>query len=256
MSSLGLGGIGGIGLHVIVAIFFAVHAVRTHQNMYWLLLLFLFPGLGSVVYFFAVYLPSLRQTRGARAAGRAIRQMVDPNRAVREARDAFDRAPTVDHRMRLGAALLDAGQPAEALTHYQAAANGPFASDPALLEGLARAQVATGQPAPAQATLETLFAHHPQAREQATPSLLYAQALAATGAPGTRAAFEQALTSASDAAPRCLFADWLAAQPDAADRERAKALYADIVHDARHWPRHAREHNREWLQRAQAALGQ
>ncbi len=146
MSSLGLGGIGGIGLHVIVAIFFAVHAVRTHQNMYWLLLLFLFPGLGSVVYFFAVYLPSLRQTRGARAAGRAIRQMVDPNRAVREARDAFDRAPTVDHRMRLGAALLDAGQPAEALTHYQAAANGPFASDPALLEGLARAQVATGQP--------------------------------------------------------------------------------------------------------------
>jgi hypothetical protein len=158
--------------------------------------------------------------------------------------------------MRLGAALLDAGQPAEALTHYQTAANGPFASDPALLEGLARAQVATGQPGPAQATLETLFSHHPQAREQATPSLLYAQTLAATGAPGTRAAFEQALTSASDAAPRCLFADWLTAQPDAADRERAKALYADIVHDARHWPRHAREHNREWLQRAQTALGQ
>jgi hypothetical protein len=26
------------------------------------------------------------------------------------------------------------------------------------------------------------------------------------------------------------------------------------VQDARHWPRHAREHNSEWLQRAQAAL--
>ncbi|SDC14773.1 hypothetical protein SAMN05216345_101703 [Cupriavidus sp. YR651] len=249
-------GIGGIGLHVIVAIFFAIHAVRSHQNMYWLLLLFIFPGLGSVVYFFAVYLPSLRQTRGARAATRAIKQIVDPNRAVREARDAFDRAPTVDHRMRLGAALLDAGNASEALEHYQAAANGPFASDPALLQGLARAQVATGQHAAAQATLERLFAATPQAREQADPALLYARALAAVGSPDTRAAFEQALACASDAAPRCLFADWLAAQPDAADRERARVLYTEIVHDARHWPRHAREHNREWLQRAQTALAQ
>ena len=253
MSSLG---IGGIGLHVIVAIFFAVHAVRTHQNMYWLLLLFVFPGLGSIVYFFAIYLPSLRQSRGARAATRAIKQIVDPNRAVREAREAFDRAPTVDHRMRLGAALLDAGNPSEALEHYQAAANGPFASDAALLEGLARAQMATGRYADAQASLERLFAANPQARSQSEPALLYARALAALDAPGARQAFEQALTCASDVAARCLFADWLARQSDTADRQRATSLYTEIVHDARHWPRHAREHNREWLQRAQAALGQ
>lgn len=254
--SFGNLGIGGIGLHVIVAIFFAVHAVRTHQNMYWLLLLFLFPGLGSVVYFFAVYLPGLRQTRGAQVAKRAIHQIVDPGRAVREARDAFDRAPTVEHRMRLGAALLDTGNAPEALQHYEAAANGPFASDPALLEGLARAQLATGRHAEAQTTLEKLFAANPRAREQSDPSLLYARALAALGAPGTRDAFERALTHASDVAARCLYADWLAAQADPADRERAKSLYTEIVHDARHWPRHAREHNREWLQRAQAALGQ
>ena len=123
--------------------------------------------------------------------------------------------------MRLGAALLDAGNAAEALEHYQAAANGPFASDPALLEGLARAQVVTGRHADAQATLERLFAAHPLARNQAEPSLLYARALSALGAPGTREAFERALTCASDAAARCLFADWLSRQPDAADRERA-----------------------------------
>jgi len=256
LSSLGIGGIGGIGLHVIVAIFFAVHAVRTHQNMYWLLLLFLFPGLGSVVYFFAIYLPGLRQTRGAQVAKRAINQIVDPGRAVREARQAFDRAPTVEHRMRLGATLLDAGNPGEALEHYEAAANGPFASDPALLEGLARAQLATGRHAEAQATLEKLFAANPRARDQSEPSLLYARTLAALGAPGARDAFERALTNASDVAARCLYADWLAKQSDTADRERAKSLYSEIVHDARHWPRHAREHNREWLQRAQTALGQ
>ncbi|WP_031357394.1 tetratricopeptide repeat protein [Caballeronia sordidicola] len=244
----------GISLYVIIALFFAVHAVRNQQNMYWLLILFLFPGLGSLVYFFVIYLPTLRQSRGARTATRAISQLVDPNRAVREARTDFDRTPTVAHRMRLGAALLDAGNATEALVHYRSAVSGPFSSDPALLQGLARAQFATGQASATQDTLEKLFAVDPPARQQAEPALLYARALATIGAPGARAAFETALTCASDAAPRCLYADWLTAQPDDADRQRARELYAEIVHDAKHWPRHAREHNSEWLQRAQAAL--
>lgn len=244
----------GIGLHVIIALFFAVHVVRTHQNMYWLLLLFAFPLLGSLVYLFAIYLPGLRESRGGRAATRAISQLVDPNRAVREARVNFDRAPTVEHRMRLGAALLEAGQPKEALEHYRAAANGPFATDPALLLGMAKAEFAVGQFDAADASLQRLFSANPQARQQPEPALLYARTLAALDAPGTRAAFEQALACASDAAPRCLFADWLARQADEADVLRARSLYAEIAQDARHWPRHAREHNREWVLRAQAGL--
>ena len=244
----------GIGLHVIIAICFAVHAVRTGQGLYWLFILFVFPMLGSVVYLFAVYLPSLRQSRGARVATQAITQFVDPNRALREARAEFDRSPTVQHRMRLGEALLEAGNASEALEHFQAAANGPFANDPVLLLGLARAQFAMGNPTAADATLASLFAANPQARNQGGPALLNARTLAALAAPGARAAFEQALTCATDVAPRCLFADWLAAQADAADRQRADDLYTEIVQDAKHWPRHAREHNREWLQRAQAAL--
>jgi hypothetical protein len=244
----------GIGLHVIIALFFAVHALRTQQNMYWLLILFAFPALGSIVYFFAIFLPGLRQSRGARATSRAITQLVDPNRAVRQARSDFDRAPTVEHRMRLGAALLAAGNAAQALEQYQAAANGPFATDPALLLGLARAQFELGNFTAAAAALSSLFAANLRAHQQAEPALLHARTLAALDAPGTRAAFEQALSCASDAAPRCLFADWLARQTDEADHRRANSLYADIAHDAKHWPRHARKHNEEWLQRAQAAL--
>ena len=242
----------GIGLHVIVAIYFAVHAVRHQQNIYWLFMLFAFPMLGSLVYFFAVYLPSLRQSRGAYVATRAITQFVDPNRAVREARAQFDRAPTVASRMRLGAALLEAGDAPGAIEHYQAAANGPFADDPALLLGLARAQFALERYADADATLTRLFAVDPSMRNQAQPALLHARSQAALGAPGTRAAFEAALACASDAAPRCLFADWLAAQPAQPDRTRAAALYEEILRDGQHWPRYAREHNREWLARAQS----
>jgi hypothetical protein len=244
----------GIGLHVLIAIYFAVHAVRRQENIYWLFVLFAFPMLGSLVYFFAVYLPSWRQSRGAHVAARAITQFVDPDRAVRASRSEFERSPTVASRLRLGAALLEAGQANEALEHYRAAASGPFAQDPAVLLGLARAQFAVNRYAEADAALMSLFGAHPHMRQQAEPALLYARTLAALRAAGTRAAFETALACASDAAPRCLFADWLAAQPDEADRRRAAALYADIVQDGKHWPRHARAHNREWLQRAQSAL--
>ena len=50
----------GIGLHVLAAIYFAVHAIRSGQSLYWLILLFSFPLLGSVVYFLAIYFPEVR----------------------------------------------------------------------------------------------------------------------------------------------------------------------------------------------------
>lgn len=58
----------GIGLHVLAAIF-AMHAIRSGQILYWLILLFSFPLLGSVVYFLAIYFPEVRHSRGG-AAGR------------------------------------------------------------------------------------------------------------------------------------------------------------------------------------------
>ena len=186
-------------------------------------------------------------------AGRAVTQLIDPNRAVREARIDFDRAPTVQHRLRLGEALLQAGNAKEAREHFEQAATGPFASDPALLLGLARAQSATGDAALAKDTLEKLFEVHRIARQQPDPTLLYARALAATGAPNTREAFEQALTCGNDAAARCLFGEWLRAQDNDADKQRAQALFDDILRDAKHWTRYAKDHNREWLQRAAAA---
>jgi hypothetical protein len=243
----------GIGVHVIIALFFAVHAMRSNQNMYWLFILFAFPGLGSLVYFLAIYLPEMRQSRHGRAASRAVTQLINPHGAVRQARADLEQAPTVQNRLRLGEALLEAGETQEAREHFEQAATGPFASDPALLMNLARARLATGDPAGARAALETLFTDRPGDRRQSAPSLLYAQALAASDAPDTRAAFEQALTSADDAAARCLFAEWLLTQNNAADRQRAQSLFDDILTDAKHWPPHARDHNREWLQRARQA---
>ena len=68
----------GIGLHVLAAIYFAVHAIRSGQGLYWLILLFSFPLLGSFVYFTAIYFPKARNSRGARQAIRSAKQLMDP----------------------------------------------------------------------------------------------------------------------------------------------------------------------------------
>jgi len=106
----------GIGLHVLAAIYFAVHAIRSGQSLYWLILLFTFPLLGSVVYFLAIYFPEVRHSRGARQVVRSAKQLMDPGQDLRNARAELAHTPTVQNRVRLGMTLLDAGQADEART--------------------------------------------------------------------------------------------------------------------------------------------
>lgn len=246
----------GLGLHIVIALFFAVHAVRSHQNTYWLFILFSFPGLGSIVYFFAIYLPSIRHSRGYRHTARVASKLIDPTQAIRKARSDLAHAPTIQNRMRLADALLDAGQATEACEHYLQAANGPFSDDPDLLKGLAQAQFAIGDASGAKLSLEKLFAVQPALKEKSGPTLLYARALAATDSAQTREAFTRAVTYGADAAPRCLYAAWLVAQNNAADRALANALYSEILQDAKHAPRYARQHNRDWIEKAKTGLAE
>jgi hypothetical protein len=244
----------GLGLHIVIALFFAVHAVRSRQQTYWLFVLFSFPLLGSVVYFLAIYFPEVRHSRGARQVVRSARQLMDPGQDLRNARAELSRTPTVQNRVRLGMTLLDAGQAEEARTLLEQAASSPLGDDPYILTGLAHARLESGHPALAVETLDGLFARHPDVRRKPEQTLLYAQALAAAQAPGARAAFERAVECGNDAAARCLYAEWLMAQPQPDDREQARSLFASIIDDAQHWSRHARSHNAAWLERTRAAL--
>ena len=79
----------GLGLHFLVAIYFAIHAVRSGQQTYWLFILFSFPLLGSIVYFFAIYLPDSRVERGARKVVARAAKAMDPTRELREARAEY-----------------------------------------------------------------------------------------------------------------------------------------------------------------------
>ena len=242
-----------VGLvHLAIACFFGIDAIRAGRPIYWLFVLFAFPLLGSVVYFFAIYLPGMRYTRGGIKAARAVQTLVDPNRELREATQEFDRTPTAYNRARLGGALLAKGRPGEAVAHYAEAASGPYASDISFLRGLAFAQLAHGQPAEAAATLQRLFAAHPD-QHRGELAIAHAEALALARSPDAGAAFAALITSDDTTEARCKYGRFLQAQGDAAG---ARAAYQTVLRNAEHGHHHSRELNREWIDAAKAGLKQ
>jgi hypothetical protein len=242
----------GLGLHLIVAIFFAVHAVRTGRPMYWLLILFSFPLLGSIVYFAAVFLPHSRLERQARLAGHALQKKLDPGRDVREARAAFDLTPTAHNQMRLAGALLEAGQTAEAVAEYEACLQGPFAGDPEVILGAARAKAAHGQAAEAINLLTPLQQKQPGYRPEET-GLVLGRAYAATGRQlEAGAQLKAAAERFGSIEARVELALWALANHDEAVAQRE---LKEIAHARRHMSRYTLDLHRELFRRLDAALG-
>lgn len=245
----------GLGLHVFVAAFFAIHAVRRGRELYWLLILFMFPLLGSVVYFFAIYLPESRINNKMGKVASVAMQTLDPGKALREAQKAYELTPTAQNRMRLAQCLLDADQPGAAAEHYEACLKGPFASDPDIRLGAAQARLANGQAAAAQELLHSIRAQDPQYRPEAV-MLALAQTHAALGQSAqAQALFDEAVRRFGSFEAHAEYAIWAA---QSGHLDVARAQQAELQTIMKHWQgnRHAKALNKQLLKRLDAALSQ
>lgn len=240
----------GLGLHVLVALFFAIHALRSGRQMYWLFILFSFPLLGSVAYFFVEYLPELRFNRTARGAASAVTKFINPDGELRDAQRAFDQTATVGNRIRLAQALLGKGDAPGAAAQFRECAQGAFANDPDVLYGLADAEFACGN-APAAATaMKALFQHH-AARNTGAAALLYARILVIAEPDDAEAAFHHAVLTGNGPEPLIRYGEWLRNKGRNADAAR---LYQQVVDDAKHWPSHTKSLQKDWLRQAKDGL--
>lgn len=240
----------GIGLHVIIAIFFAIHAVRTGRELYWLAILFMFPLFGSVVYFAVVFLPDARLRSGARKAGAVLQKSLDPGHDLRAAQRAFDLTPTAHNQMALAAALLEAGKVADAVAQYDACLQGPFAGDNEINLGAARARLANGQPQAAIALLEQLQARHPNFRPEQS-GLLLARAYEEAGMRDAAGALFETLTARfGSLESRAALFIWATAnrRPDLAQREGL-----ELAHARKHMTKQTRALHAELFRRVDAA---
>ncbi|MGZ3239297.1 MAG: tetratricopeptide repeat protein [Burkholderiaceae bacterium] len=241
----------GLGLHIFVALFFAIHALRSGQNMYWLIILFSFPLLGSIAYFIVIFLPSSRIERGAKSVVRAAVKALDPTRELREARDAFEYTPTAQNQMRLSAALLEAGLVEEAAANYESCLKGPFAADLEIRFGAARASMECQRYAQAIAHLQSISASTPSFRPEQV-ALLLARALGSAGRTDeAKAEFESAVERFGSFEARAEYAIWAAASND---RDTVTRLKAEIEQATKRWSRHTRELNAPLLRRLSAAM--
>ncbi|HEV8314499.1 MAG TPA: tetratricopeptide repeat protein [Burkholderiaceae bacterium] len=237
-------------VHLAIVAYFGVHVIRSGRQIYWLIILFSFPALGALVYFFAEYLPEMRHTRGGRKAVRAVRRIVDPGRGLREAEIEFDRSPTAYNQSRLAAALRAEGRLDEAIEHYQRCASGPYAKDASFLAALAETQAEAGRHADAAATLERLFAAHPEQRAGAL-ALAYAEALAHVGDARARSEFEAAVAAEGSIEARCRYGLYL---QRAGDTARARSQFEAVLADAQRGHAHSRDLNRDWISAAREGL--
>ncbi len=238
-------------VHILIAIYFAVHAVRTGRELYWLFVLFMFPMLGSLVYFAAIYLPQSRLERSLGKAAGAVRRSLDPGRALREAHQAFDLTPTAHNQTQLARAMLDAGMYAQAVEQFDACLRGPFSGDPEIRFAAAQARLANNQADTAIGALLELRKSHPTFREEQVMVLLARCYAAADKHMDAGALFGEAVTRFPSIEMRAEYAMWALSRRD---QVLADAQLKELNHSRKHMSKYTLSLHQDTFKRLDAAV--
>lgn len=238
----------GVGLHLLIVIYFAVHVIRSGRELYWLVIMFMFPLLGCAVYFFAVYLPESRIQHHVHKTVKAVARSLDPERELREARSAFELTPTAQNQMRLANALLDSGAVADAAVQFDACLQGPFARDPEIRLAAAQAHLLSRHAERALELASAVRADNPSYSAERQAILLAQIYDALDRQADAEREFQLAAQQFGSLDAKVELAEWALRQsrPD-----QARQICADIDLSARHMPAHARQMNRDLLSRVE-----
>ena len=141
---------------VICQIACVVHCVRNHRNTFWIWPLIVVPMVGCIAYFIVEVLPGMQGNRHVRTMRRQAAKAIDPQREVREARDALGLADTVANRIRLADAYGRVTQYDKAIPYYREAIAAQALPDDRTQTKLANALFEDGQIDAAQAAAEAI----------------------------------------------------------------------------------------------------
>jgi hypothetical protein len=238
-----------VGLLILaLQIFFAVHAIRTNKQSFWLWIIILAPGIGCAVYFITQFLPEAAGSRTVRQARNTLIRAVDPERELRRRKEALAFTNTVANRVALADECLEAGMYLDAIELLQEALSGLHATDPAIMERLARAQFLARQPDRCLATLDALIAANPSYRSPDS-HLLYARSLEGVGrTEDATKEYEVLRTSFPGEEARVRYALLL---KSTGHTEQAAELFRETLSRAQRAPGHYRAREREWLKIAE-----
>lgn len=229
----------------------AVHVVRSGRPMYWLWILFIGFYFAVAVYVLVAVIPDLRNDPRSRRAARNVLQSFDPQRRKREIQQRLEIADTIENRRALAEESIRLGDFANAAELYRSVLTGVYKDDAAFLLGLAQAQAGMQDFPAARATLDTLFAAHPNFRHN-DAELLRARVLEADGQlDAALERYRELSTSYPGEEARYRYGNLLK------QRERfseARAVFRDMQTRARSAPRYYRKKEAAWLDAAKRDL--
>src|ERR1700722_8273793 len=244
---------------LLVSLAMAYHAIRNGKSPMWLMGLAVASFLGFLATFavwigylaFAVIPDMLRSAPARRLADNVV-SAADPGRGYREKLAQVEQVGSVDSKRALAEECIRMGRFADAVELYESAMQGPLgASDTALLKGLARAKMLSGDGASAEALFVRLKEADPAAYD-ADAELDHARALALQGKNDAAVAqYEQVVNRYPGEEARARFALLLESMGQQA---RAQALFAEILQSVKGAPSYYRSRQREWISIARSHL--
>jgi hypothetical protein len=224
-----------------------IHAIRTRRDQTWLYLLVLLPGVGSIAYFAAEFLPWLMSSPEARRAARSFQKKLDPERDLRRYAAEARLSDSVDSKLKLAEELAAARRYDEAVAAYRACLTGIFAHEPKIMLALASVEFEKGDMAAAAATLEALAENNKDFRS-AEGHLLYARALEGTARlEEARHEYGAVADYYPGAEARTRYGLLLKRMGDEAGARRA---FKEVLDGAELAPRHVRRNNAQWIEAA------
>ena len=245
---------------LLISLAVAYHAIRNGKSPMWLMGLalgsFLYPPLGTIAiwigYLFFAVIPDLLRSNSARRLADNVVNAADPGRGYREKLRNVEQVGSVDSKRALAEECIRMGRFADAAELYESAMQGPLgASDPALLKGLGRARMLSGDGAGAEALFLKLKEVDPAAFD-ADAELDYARALALQGKNDAAVAqYEKVVARYPGEEARARFGLLL---ESLGQHARAQALFTEILKSVKGAPSYYRSRQREWVSIAKANL--
>ncbi len=228
----------------------AIHVIKTGRNWYWLFLILFFPMIGSLVYIVIEVVPDLR-VGGMRGMFDSVLNTVQPRREEEALQDALELSDTIENRSALADYYLRNGQAQKAVDLYRSCLQGIHKKDSEMILQLGNAQVQAQLYDEGLATLQRLAVEYPNF-EPLKRELLMARATEGKGQGGQAVAlYEEIIERFGIEEARCRLAMLLEKM---GDKERAKAIYQDIVKRTRRLPSHQKRLQRQWIEVAENGM--
>lgn len=122
-------------LELSLQVYFAVHALRSGRDKYWLYII-LMPGIGIIIYFFSEYLPELQANARVQQIKPSLDPKMKPEKRLKLLKTQVEISPSLNNKKDLAREYVNACMFDQAIETYESCLQGAHKKDTGVLEGL------------------------------------------------------------------------------------------------------------------------